>query len=148
MPAIYLQHLNQIATSFQLYNDLYKQLADSISGASKKLNQRVELLKEYEQACKQTQKSLQQLLKTRQKTSIDNERVDAQLAQLQYQKSLEQSTRDEFEQVSTNVKEQLKSWIKIYEYDLNSSINTFASNQLQSHRLFQDQIILYLSKSN
>lgn len=134
LPEFLIQHFNQLSSLFSLIHDQILVILTDISNIALKLNERVKLLQKYESTCKQTQKSLQSLQKLKQSSSLNNNRVDLHLADLQFLKSVEEASRQELDATSNVTRREVKEWRHGYESNLDQVLTTLVEKQLATHR--------------
>jgi len=133
LPPLITTHNNTLSHIFSNYAASNTPILHSLSQISTDMNQRLSKLNAYSIACKQTQKSIESLRQLRQKTSIDQRKVDAALADLAFQKNVEIETKDALDECSSVLKRGVSHWRQGYTVMVNTTINELAEAQLKCH---------------
>lgn len=140
IPEFLIQHFNQLSSSFAFTNNQSITISSKLSLHAQLLNIRYDFLCKYEEQCKNTQKSLLSLQKLKQKTNLDNRRVDEHLADLQFLKSLEQETREELALESLRAKRGIRKFREEYEMAVDEMLGDLVEKQLYSHKMLIERL--------
>ncbi|KAJ3210275.1 Vacuolar protein sorting-associated protein 17 [Dinochytrium kinnereticum] len=114
--------LKKLAKHFQLLETAYSsQVA---------LNNRVNVLSDYEASCKSTQRKIQVIEKLKASSSIRQDKVDSALEDLTEAKRTEATNRELLKKMGENVKAEYQLYSKRHNEDLLQQLNEYVARQL------------------
>ncbi|KAJ1561268.1 hypothetical protein HK405_004426 [Cladochytrium tenue] len=103
----------------------------SAQSALRVLNNRLQKLADYDQACKSTQKKLLAIDKLRGSSSIRHDRVDSSLDDLKEAKRTESVLREDLRRQSDVVRSEYDGFEKQYVQDVRKDLDLYVAQQLQ-----------------
>lgn len=134
LPSLVAAHHNDLSSVFASMHSPLLNILQSLSTLSANLNVRAGFLNAYSFSCRQTQKSIDILKSLRQKSVIDQRRVDKALSEMQAQKGLEIEAKDALDNCSNELKRDVNVWRVEYCRLMDACIEMGVDGQKKCHQ--------------